>query len=948
MGEFLDRLIESNPETAGADLPKETSERVEKLAQASRVYSQLLLQNPGWIQWLETSATRPGALDFHAINAEWKDFRLGNNSPERSDSEYLPLLRRFRRRISLRIAYQSTAGLTAESSTVRELTQLADFCVRECYFISLNQWTSRLGEPWDNAADEPARFCCVALGKLGGGELNFSSDVDLLYLYEGEGNTRIAGKETSTTNSEFFHRLGESITRFLNQQDAAGFLFRTDLRLRPGGDGSPLVPSLEGMENYYAVAGQTWERLALLKARPIAGDFSLGGELLESLHSFRYPRHPPPSILADVALMKTRTENEVVGSGAISRDVKSGFGGIREIEFVVQASQLLHGARFPFLQTNATIEGLHQLVRYKLLSADMAARLENAYWFLRRVEHRLQIVNEAQTHELPAEDGARMAIARSMGFVKLEIFDSEVARTRTEVRECYEHTFDTAAASDSDTTAEWWKLFADGKSSPKIDEKLRLWFRDEPNPDQQLTHFVRGTGPRVLARDQVQRFLEMHPLLDRTMPLLARPGRTLKRIASFGERYGSKNQFLSTCAINPNFFEVLALLFDRSRFIHDLLKLRPEIFDEVLRPEILRKKKDLSQRLNEMAAVSGPIDQDFSNWLWLYVRAEQVRTAIGQLLGFIDADHAEADLSDLAEATLLHLRSRIWQDDDLLFIALGKLGGRELSFGSDLDVSFLCGSSNHEQQPGLIRKLTKTLAGSSGHDATFEIDLRLRPYGEAGSLAPNIAVFRDYFRKSAQAWERQALTRARPISGPPEQIREWKQFIEESVFEKSVSEKEASELWTMRLRVQRERDTAQPPELAFKTGSGGLIDVEFALQILQMKHGAKTPSIRTPNTHSGWRELSVAGLVQRDVAALIMENHSYLKRLEWFLRRDTNQSVAVLPEDPPEQEALAVWLGAPNWATFWNEHLDRMGKTRKAVTTALSGVVSSTTLESSR
>jgi glutamate-ammonia-ligase adenylyltransferase len=424
LGEFLDRLIESSPETAAADLPKETSERVEKLARTSRIYSQLLLQNPGWIQWLELSATRPGGLDFYATNAEWERYRLENNCPERTDAEYLPILRRFRRRISLRIAYQSLAGLTAESSTVRELTQLAEFCVRECYFISLEKWTSLLGQPWDDAENEPARFCCVALGKLGGGELNFSSDVDLLYLYEGEGNTRIAGKRTSTANNEFFHRLGESITRSLNQRDATGFLFRTDLRLRPGGDGSPLVPSLEAMENYYAVAGQTWERLALLKARPIAGDFSLGGELLESLQSFRYPRHPPPSILADVASMKIRTENEVVGSDAVSRDVKSGYGGIREIEFVVQASQLLHGARFPFLQTTSTIEGLHQLVRYKLLSADTATRLESAYWFLRRVEHRLQIVDEHQTHELPAGDGARMVIASSMGFGSLENFDS--------------------------------------------------------------------------------------------------------------------------------------------------------------------------------------------------------------------------------------------------------------------------------------------------------------------------------------------------------------------------------------------------------------------------------------------------------------------------------------------------------------------------------------------
>jgi glutamate-ammonia-ligase adenylyltransferase len=279
---------------------------------------------------------------------------------------------------------------------------------------------------------------------------------------------------------------------------------------------------------------------------------------------------------------------------------------------------------------------------------------------------------------------------------------------------------------------------------------------------------------------------------------------------------------------------------------------------------------------------------------------------------------------------------------------MGKLGGRELSFGSDLDLVFVSGARDSDQNPARIRRLRQILSATTARDAVFDLDLRLRPHGEAGAFAPGIDVFRNYFRKSAQPWERQVLTRARPISGPPELAEQWQRFIDETVYERPLAVKEADELWSMRLRVQRERDPVQPPERAFKTGAGGLIDVEFALQILQMKHGAQHPAVRTANTGQGWRELAAAGLVETGVAMLIQKNHQHLKRIEWCLRRDINRSVTVLPSAPEEQKALARWLGTADWATFWSEHRDRMIQTRNAVSAALSEVVSSTTLECGR
>lgn len=945
MGALLDRLTTASPDLAWDELPAAAAPRLDKLDEASPLYARILEQHPHWVLWLESAAVREVELAFADFLSDWTSLLDAAGRPERTSEEHHGRLRQFRRRHSLRIAYRDVNDLAPQAVIVGELTRLAEFCLRECYFAATEQWTGRLGQPWDETRDAPARFCILGLGKLGSGELNFSSDIDLIYLFEGDGRCRRAGKTTSTENADFFRRVGESITTLLTAHDTGGFLYRTDLRLRPGGETAALVPAISAVEDYYADTQQTWERLALLKARPVAGDISLGAELLENLHSFRYPRHPPSGLLAEIAAMKLRTENEVVGADVLERNVKHGYGGIREIEFLAQTLQLLHAAKYPFLQTHSTVEALRQLARYELLTHEDAHFLEETYWLLRQIEHRLQIEDEQQTHELPADPVARGRVARSLGFGSVEALDAKLAFVRVRVRDHYSALFRDAAPASAGVTNSWWGFFADGNADATVRDHLRQWFGSEGEGSQELTLLVRNSETQPLLRDQVQRFSELVPILDRILPALARPEETLRRIATFAERYGSRRQFLSTCTLSPQFFSVLALLFDRSRFTHELLIRHPGILEEVLRPEILRKQKDLTDRRRELAGVNHDSPADHARWLWLYVRAEQVRAAIGHLLDYLDDDQLQAELSTLAESVVLDVARRIRGAEDLLIVGLGTLGAGELTFGSDLDLVFVGSSDQSGENEKIIQQFLQSLGATGARDPIYEVDLRLRPFGDAGPLVPDLPAWRAYFRKSAQLWERQALTRARVLAGPAQRATAWRQFLDETVYGRGLEPDEAADAWRMRLRVQKERDAVKPPERAFKTGVGGLVDVEFSLQLLQLHFGWSHPSIRTPQTRRGWEALAATGLVEPAVAIEILENHRILQRVECSLRREVNRPISVLPAGRDEQRALARWLKFPDRDTFWTGYCQRLRGIRRAVLRSLKGVVPATTLE---
>jgi glutamate-ammonia-ligase adenylyltransferase len=926
---FRESLLREHPDFPAERLDAAAWARLENLAVASPLYAQTLRQFPAYGLWLEDPRNLRADFRYQALLDEWRIFAARDGGGLKNDDVYLGRLRRWRRLMSLRIAYRSINGFSSEKNTVAELTRLAEFCLSECYFLALKRWNERVGRPWDEATDRPTRFCVLGLGKLGGGELNFSSDIDLIFFYEGDGRCRRDDGAGAITTVEFFTKVAEALSAMLSARTAEGFLFRVDTRLRPDGAHGPLVPSFAALENYYALAGQTWERLALLRARPVAGDLALGSELLESLHAFRYPRHPPPSLLAEIAAMKARVEREVAGSAALARDVKSGPGGIREIEFVVQTLQLLHAGRYPFLQTHSTDTALDQLARYGLLVRGDAEFLKDAYWQLRGVEHRIQMRDEAQTHRLPAEAAELAAIAHSLGFSSVEAFQKNLAATQRRGHALY-RSFFSGEAGDADFEA-WWTFFTGDTVPPVIGARLQRWFGHEPGAASALRVFACGDHRHIVNRELVARFQHLTACFDTFMSELARPLETLNRLARFAECYGPRRQFFDGCAANPQFLRVLALLFDRSTGIHELLCAHPEILEEVLRPEILRRRKNAADLARELAA--GPTGADYPAWLWLYARAEQVRAAIGELLGFLRLEEVEAALSLLADAVLRHALTRVDGGPRLLLVALGKYGGAELTVGSDLDLMLFASEAEASAAVPAVHALLELLRQGGPLGAAWEIDLRLRPHGDAGPLVATTAALRAYHLPGggAQFWEKQLLTRARVVAGPAGLAREFEGLVEEIIYREPLTAADERALWAMRARIERERDPAAGSGCAFKTGAGGLVDFEFLAQTLQLRHGQGRPRLRQPGTRRVLREFAALHPAAAGDIAALLANYDFLRRIEIMLRRDRGRSTGVLPAAPEARAMLARWLGFADEASFWIEHSRRLHETQRLV-----------------
>ncbi|PTY07400.1 hypothetical protein DB347_08860 [Opitutaceae bacterium EW11] len=909
------------------DLPADARQRLERVAEASPLYADQLRLHPEWALWLEEDRNLHSDFRYGAVRQEWAAFSGSAGIPAGDTAARLEYLRRWRRLMSLRVAYRSVNGLASEKTSVEELTRVAEFCVRECLDLAEKRWTERYGTPWDEVLQRSARFCIVALGKLGGAELNFSSDIDLLFFYDGEGVCRREGRPTPVSNVEYFTKIAETISASLSSQTSEGFLFRVDARLRPEGAFGPLVRSLTSLENYYAVAGQTWERLALLKARPIAGDLSLGFELLESLQSFRYPRNPPPSLLEEVSAMKRRTEQEVVGTESLENDVKSGTGGIREVEFVVQALQLMYAGRYPFLQTNSTDAALDQLVRYGLMPAEKADRLRKSYWWLRQLEHRLQVREERQTHCLPEDAAEREALARTLGYSDRAGFEEALRSIRAEVTATYAAHFPTDPSTTTVFDA-WWVFFTSDTVPAAIAESLVRWFGSAENTADGLRRFVCGNPTHVVTREQVLRFEHLASSFDELMPALARPLETLNRLGRFAERYGSRNHFFSSCGDNPQLLRALALLFDRSTFVHELLCAHPEILEEIIRPEILRQRKDAASLRRELA--HGPKDHAaYATWFPLYIRAEQVRYAAANLLGFATLEETEKAFTRLADAAIADVVRRNPSLERLLVVALGSYGGGELTFGADLDVIFVAEEADVSSLEGPLKEALRTLRGRDPLGTVLEMDARLRPHGEAGPLIATIASYQHYHDGGgAQFWERQLLVRSRVVSGPAKLREVWEAFVEKKAFRQAPGTAELREAWRMRGRIETERGAVEPRERAFKTAAGGRVDHEFLVQLLQMRHAGTWPSVQTANTRAAISELVCAGRLSPEAAAILRRNYEFLKELEMVVRLDVHTPVSVLPADWTK---VARWLGYPAAEDFMADHAARLKETRRLV-----------------
>src|SRR5437870_7733641 len=761
-------------------------------------------------------------------------------------------LRFWKGREVTRVALRELANVAPLEETTGELSQIAEICIRRVF----EHWNADLRQQYGSPR---AEFAILALGKLGGAELNHSSDVDLLFLYSEEGQLT-----AHISYHEFFNRLGKRILETFSTQHPAGSLFRVDLRLRPEGSAGPLARSLESMENYYAGFGETWERLALIKARGIGGSRELTYEFLRQHQPFIYPKITTPVLLDEIASIKRRIERDIVGADKLERDVKLGRGGIREIEFIVQTLQLIHGARHPFLQEPGMLKALRGLRQLDLLPREEVLTCDNTYRFLRRVEHRLQIEAEQQTHIVPREAEALRRLALSLRFRSSEDFTAALQEKMRAVRPIFQRIVSGTSTGPA-------------RSSEANDLEI---FSDQKRATKALSALVQGAAGFHIAPRTRQVFRKLRPDLLGWLAKTADPDATLNQFVRLVEGYGLRSLFFELLVANPRLLELVIKTFDASRFASELLIRRPQLLEDITRDPTFGEPRSVTENLKRLGSLGANANN--LNPIRAYRQRQLLRIILREIVGLVTTASVFTELSDLAEACLVHT-ARLLGDDQITIIALGKFGGIEISYAADLDVVFV-GEANRAAQ-----NLITAMAQPTAEGSIWALDTRLRPEGENGPLVCSVETYESYYAGRAQPWELQALTRARSVSGSLQS-----EFMKIAKGAWSRARQDADlfiKIDDMLERIRRERGS-RSDFLDLKTGSGGIIEAEFLVQALQIRE-----NIWEQNWERAADGLHEHGHLNSGEVAKLKSSYAFLRRCELVLRRYDDRGGSKLPSD---------------------------------------------------
>jgi glutamate-ammonia-ligase adenylyltransferase len=783
-------------------------------------------------------------------------------------------LRDFRHGEYVRLGARELGGFGTFEEVGRELAHLAD----TCFGAALA------------ATQPPTPFCVLAMGKHGGRDLNFSSDVDVLYVYAGDADVH-----------EACAKAADRVTRLVAEPTDRGACFRVDLRLRPEGTRGPLVNSLTMLERYYETWGRPWERQAWIKARGAAGDDTLADETLVMLAPFVYPRAVGPAILDDVRAMLARAQKERGAAGA--RDVKLGRGGIREVEFFTQALQLLHGGKNPSLRERGTLRALDKLLFAGLIGAREHQTLAEGYVFLRRVENRLQLEHGAQTHELPVEPERVAALARRMGLPGAPAFEAALAAHRDAVH------------------AVWTTLGVEESPSAVVDFGT-VPFRDGEAARDEIDRLTSRPGS-PFASDAAPELVHTAQTLIAELAESPDPDQAIRHLCDFTARRGAWSGVWRMLGEHRPLGKLVISLFGTSEFLARRFVEWPELIDQLLgagRASPRRSQAELGAQLGERLA--GCDYEAALGVLRRFKQEEELRIGLHELMGELAQGEVFEQLSALAE-TLLGAALDLTAPTiavggaphaPLSVVALGKLGAREIDFGSDLDLLFVHGGhdvEDHERTARRAQRLIRALTLHLENGRLYEIDTRLRPSGRDGLLVTTLPALTGYHEGAAQLWERQALIKARAIAGDPALGDAIDRALQAIVYDAPLPGDAAAQIDHLRDRMERElsgEHTAGHYNL--KLGRGGLVDIEFVVQLHQLMHGGRHLDARNRKTLGALDALAAAGLVSAGDAAALGDGYRFLRRLENRLRIVHDRSGSELYADPPsELHKLARRMG---------------------------------------
>jgi glutamate-ammonia-ligase adenylyltransferase len=890
----------ANPESSG-----DFDSQLRHARHCSHYLDRLLEAEPDLADWLREHLLTP--CDSGVIQA-WSDA-----IPAADETQLAQALRTLRKRVMAHVLTRDLNGLSGLDEVMRSMTSLAEIAVQRAQQFSMRSMVEQFGQPLGNESREPQELLVVGMGKLGGGELNVSSDIDLIFIYPEEGET---DGTRSLSNHEFFSRLGRRIIALINDLTADGYVFRVDMRLRPYGDSGPLVMSFAALEEYLVAQGREWERYAWIKARVIAPAQSARSAELEKLaQPFVFRKYLDFGAFESMRKLHAQIRSEVARRER-HNNIKLGPGGIREIEFIAQVFQLIRGGRDAALRIRPTQQVLHQLARDGELKHEIVARLDQSYAFLRNLEHRLQYLDDQQTQELPEKPEHRSIIAAAMGFADYDQLLAALAPLREFVGQQFDTVF---GVKQENTNSDWWR---DDATADEFTTALaKLGFDDTPGLAAMLLQFRDGSRYRQLPELSRQR---MDTLLPRIAGLCAESDNrddALRRALALLEAIARRASYLAFLAEYPQAQPRLVRLLAASAWAGDFLTQHPILLDELLDTRELYVAPDWTaldaQLTSQLEAHVGDIEREMDA-LRQFQQAQTFHLLAMDLQDLLPLEKLSDHLSDLADLLLRHVLRLCWRDarkkhrdqPQFAIIAYGKLGGRELGYASDLDIVFLYDDDHPDAgdiYARLGQRINTMLSSHTSSGRLYEVDLRLRPNGESGLLVSSIEAFDEYQRQHAWVWEHQALTRARYCAGDAAVGAKFERIRNEVLRLPRETNKLRQDVLEMRQKM-RDGHPNQTGLFDIKHDSGGMVDIEFIVQFLVLAHAERHPEL-TANS-GNLALLAVAaklGLIDAVTSERVRETYRELRRIQHQMRLNNQNACRIAPEKQDTTAVRALW-----------------------------------------
>ena len=928
---------------------------------SSTYFSDILVRNPDYFYELIDAGVMSDPKDretmYRELSQAVRPFDLAEQK--------LNAIRGYKRKESLRLGLRDLLGDADLETTTRELTNLAEVALQICYEIGKAELTPKMGTPLGelpNGEKVPSTLAVIAMGKFGGYELNFSSDIDVMFVYSHDGVT-----DQGVENREYFAKLCEFIINGMSKVTKAGYVFRVDVRLRPESRVGVIARSIDNYEAYYEGWGEIWERQALIKARPVAGDLKLGEQFIHTVQPFVYQRYLDEFFITEIKLdirhTKARIENRLREQGDdLATHVKLGTGGIRDVEFTIQCLQLIHGGPIPALRNYNSLETIELLYQHEMLNQTDRDALGEAYRFLRTVEHRIQMKSDLQRYSLPSKESELIKLAKRIGYQNsgtgsaLEAFQTDYARHTGTVRQIFEKVL---AAPISDREIDIATLLTTNDLGVIRNLLEPVGFTDVREAHRRLKLMADGPDG-VRFSPQVRRlFVDLAPTLLRLLSESPDPDMALRYIETFASKVGARSSHYAMFNEQPSTLELLTKLCGTSRFLADLLIGQPESFDVLTAPAVMEHPKTSSEIYTEAVQeiADGTADQRFQA-LRRYRNSEVLRIGMRNVLGAANLWATTTELSDLAEGILQAMYSHINTEFQIEYgkpiemngnqrqtpstdgntdvdlplarfavIGMGKFGGRELNFSADLDLMLVYsaegettqGMSNADYFSRLGLELVNRLKGNTGGGRIYELDLRLRPFGSGGAIALSLAGYQNYYEKDGETWERQALIRARPVAGDIELGQEFVKQAHAFAYSQSLTAEQIA--YIVHNRQRKEAQATRPPstsrrrrgrrrqQIDVKSGYGGLIDIEFLAQTLQLIHGTTHLQVRVQNTVETIHQLHEIGVLTLDQRDQLRFAYEFLRNVENSLRIVHDRPLDALPDTEAALEHLAKRLG---------------------------------------